>query len=199
MKFKDLKKKYLTEVATELFLKNTISEVTVKDIAEAADVGEATIYRYFENKSNIVKTCALSLQNKVYSDYFAIAGQNGYEKISRFYNVYLEIFTRHPDFFKFISDFDAYAVSEKGISLEEYSEGLDLFKNAFFQAYNEGIADGSVREIPDAELFYYTTALSLITLCKKLASGRIVKQDELFSAPEKVQQLIDIILFSVKK
>ncbi len=47
MSLKDLKIKFVVDVATNLFLQDSINTVTIKDIAVAADIGEATIYRYF--------------------------------------------------------------------------------------------------------------------------------------------------------
>ena len=188
MKLKDVKMRFITDVATRLFLERSISEVTIKDIAAAAEVGEATVYRYFE----------VVLQKKVYEEYFRLSGNSGYEKICGFFNGYLEVFTSHPEFYKFINEFDAYVIAEAH-DLAEYSEGLDLFKAAFFAAYRQGIEDGSVRETDNAELFYYTSAHALISLCKKLASeGNVVRQDMLTEKRDEVRQLIDLILFNVK-
>ena len=199
MKLKEVKIQFITDVATDLFLKRSINEVTIKDIATAAGVGEATVYRYFERKQNIVERSALSLQKKVYEEYFNLYGENGYEKIKCFYAGYIKVFDAHPEFYKFINEFDAYMVNETH-DLAEYSEGLDMFKTAFFAAYRQGIADGSVRETENAELFYYTSAHALLSLCKKLAAGRdIVKQDSLTDKADEVKELIKALLFYVKK
>ena len=173
MKLKEVKIQFITDVATDLFLKRSINEVTIKDIATAAGVGEATVYRYFERKQNIVERSALSLQKKVYEEYFNLYGENGYEKIKCFYAGYIKVFDAHPEFYKFINEFDAYMVNETH-DLAEYSE--------------------------DAELFYYTSAHALLSLCKKLAAGRdIVKQDSLTDKADEVKELIKALLFYVKK
>ena len=199
MKLKDVKMQFIIDVATELFLERSIVDVTIKDIATEAGVGEATVYRYFERKQNIVERSALSLQKKVFEEYFNLVGDKGYEKICRFYNGYFDVFVDHPEFYKFINEFDAYMITEKH-DLAEYSEGLDIFKVAFFAAYRQGVADGSVKGNDNAELFYYASAHALMSLCKKLSAGRdVVKQDALIDKAAEVRELIDVILYSVKK
>ena len=50
MSLKEAKFNFVVEVATNLFMQKSINDVTIKDIAEKAGVGEATIYRYFSKK-----------------------------------------------------------------------------------------------------------------------------------------------------
>jgi AcrR family transcriptional regulator len=42
------------EAATELLLDRTFQEITTKDIAERAQVGEATLFRYIKNKQRLL-------------------------------------------------------------------------------------------------------------------------------------------------
>ena len=49
----------------ELFSRHGIEEVTVDQIAEAADVGKGTIYNYFEAKEDIVVAFMVDLERKV--------------------------------------------------------------------------------------------------------------------------------------
>ena len=43
----DAKRNYVVETATRLFLSRPLSQVTVRDVAQEAGVGEATVSRYF--------------------------------------------------------------------------------------------------------------------------------------------------------
>lgn len=47
-------KRYLYEVATELFLKQGYGSTTIRQIAQTADVSTGTVYRYFPNKSDFL-------------------------------------------------------------------------------------------------------------------------------------------------
>ena len=199
MGIKEVKTEYITAAATKLFLERSISEITIKDIAEAADVGEATVYRYFGGKKGIVAASATLLQKRVYQNFYTLNGANGYDKISRFYDGYRVIFNEHREYYKFINEFDVFALAEGVGDLNEYSDGLDLFKSEFLIAYREGVFDGSVGQIDDVEAFYYSTTHALLGLCKKLATDKIVPQDDAISKEAEINSLINVILAYLKK
>ena len=200
MGFKDLKTKYIVDVANKLFLERGISDVTIKDIANEAEIGEATIYRHFLKKQNIVLASALSLKERVFEGYFDLSkGKTGFEKVEIFYNSYLNIFKHSPEYFYFINEFDAYMCMEENVSLEEYEKEVDSFKSEYFDAFNEGLKDHSIRKIDSIETFYFATTHSLLELCKKLAVTRaLLKQDQNNSKEKEIECLIKIILDSLR-
>lgn len=199
MSIKELKREYIAGIATKLFLSRSISEITIKDIAEAAEVGEATVYRHFGSKRGTVIAAATLLQKRVYKNFYTLEGGNGFLKISRFYEGYRTIFVEHREYCKFINEFDVFMQTDGSGDLGEYSDGLDLFKSEFLAAYQEGVADGSVRDVGDIEAFYYATTHALLGLCKKLSSGKIVRQDESVSKERELSALIEVILSYLKK
>ena len=200
MTIKDAKLNFVIEAAKKLFLEKGIASVTIKDFATEIGVGEATIYRYFSKKHNIVLAVAMRLEDEVYKQYFNFKnGVNGYEKINSFYQSYLTVFDEHKDFYRFISEFDSYIISEDCLSLDEYERGLMPFYNSFIESYNEGIKDGTISEVEDINYFYLSTTHSLLALCKKLASDEILKQDMRSNKHEEIKTLIDVIMFRLKK
>ena len=200
MSFKDLKAKYLIETASKLFLAKGIAEVTIKDIANEAEIGEATIYRYFVKKQNIVLAVALSLKDKVFRGYFDLSkGKTGFEKVEIFYNSYLNIFKNSPEYFYFINEFDAYMCMEETTSLDEYEKEIDSFKSQYFEAYEQGLKDQSIRKVDSIETFYFSTTHSLLELCKKLAVTRaLLKQDQNGEKAAEIECLIKIVLDSLR-
>ena len=57
VEFEQSKKKrmeYIVEKAAEIFCAQGIDNTKVTDIAKAADVGVASVYRYFKTKSELV-------------------------------------------------------------------------------------------------------------------------------------------------
>ena len=156
------------------------------------------MYRYFKSKQNLVALIALKLQDKVYNEYFKLTGETGFDRIKKFYVSYIEIFKFHPEFYRFIYEFDAFTITFSP-DLEAYSDGLDLFKEEFFSAYRLGVKDKSIKEIKDAETFYYATTHAMLELCKKLSVNiRIVKQDEMIKKDEEINALAEIILSALK-
>ena len=197
---KDFKLDFILKTATELFMTRGIGDVTIKDIADEAGIGEATVYRYFGTKSNIVVACALALGKQIYKEYFDLSkGKSGFEKLEIFYNSYLQVFKKSPSHFYFIKEFDAYMCTRGEVSLLEYEKDLDQFKADFMEAYKLGLKDGSVKEEKQIEVFYFSTTHSLLELCKKLSMKKgVLEQDKSLKKISEIKCLIKIILSSLK-
>ena len=200
MNLKEAKTNFFIDTAIDLFMSRSINDVTIKDIALKAGVGEATIYRYFGKKETIVIASVMKLQRFVEASYFNLnQGTTGFEKIKIFYNSYLRLLEERPLFYKFIKEFDAYISGEDPSSLSEYGDEIDKYKYAFIEAYKQGIEEGSIKKQDDIETFYFSTTHSLIELCKKLSAGKIILiQDKRDNSSEEVRCLVSIILNSLK-
>ena len=200
MSLKDAKVNFLVDMATDLFMSRSIQEVTIRDIAISAQVGEATIYRYFGKKQELVVQAAMKIQGIVSKDYFRLDEKlNGFQKLEAFYLSYLNIFDNHRDFYKFLSEFDSYMSVENKDVLNPYENAIDQYKSAFMNAYKQGLKDGSVKEQKDIELFYFSTTHSILELCKKLALKAVLNQDLVIEKLGEVKCLINIVLDTLKK
>lgn len=189
---KEAKIKFIVDVATKLFLERGIFAVTMRDIAKEAELGEATLYRYFSRKQNLVVAAAMKLENEVFRQYFSLVGQNGFEKLQSFYFAYLKVFEKHAEYYKFVSEFDFY-VASVDVDLSGYEKSLFPYYEQYLSAYESGVADGTVKKVADVEVYYLTTTHALISLCKKLTvSGDILSQDKY--GAEEVATLVGIIL-----
>ena len=103
-KVKESTREKLIDVSKKLFLKNSIASVTIQDIAVKANIGEATVYRYFKKKINLVVACATSMSEEVTKDYFIVnENDTGFEAIKRFYEIYSYVYDKDINYFKFIS------------------------------------------------------------------------------------------------
>ena len=199
MTIKDAKNNFIIDQALALFLERPINEVTVHDIAVRAGVGEATVYRYFSTKQNLVCAVAVKLEQQILDTYFDLSqAADGWGKLALFYRSYLKIFTTHREFFKFINEFDAFMLSEGKTDGNEYSSGLDEFKDLCSKAYEQGLADGSITPVSDWTTFYYATTHALLELCKKLSTADIVRQDIDANKEEEISALTEIILYKLK-
>ena len=199
MGIKDIRRNYILERAINIFCENSIAEVKIKDVAAYCNIGEATFYRYFSKKTSLIIACAVKLQEKVAAYFGSDYEGTGYDKLSRFYYRFYEIFSDHRDYYRFLSEFDSYCTREDVGGLESYSDGLDVFKTQFEEAYRAGLEDGSVKKVWDLDLFYYSTTHAMLSLCKKLASeAYIVRQDDLTDKRQEIRTVIEIILQYLK-
>lgn len=190
---------FLVDIATDLFICRSIQDVTIKDIAVSAQVGEATIYRYFSKKQAIVVYAAMKLQKEVNALYFKLSeGRTGFEKLKIFYLSYLQIFIHHPEFYKFINEFDSFINSEDSTSsdvIDPYESVVGQYEKVYMKAYEEGIKDGSVKEQRDISMFYFATTHALQELCKKLSiKAAVLNQDKVIEKQAQVECMIDIVL-----
>lgn len=200
MGIKDIRRSFILEKTIRLFCESSISEVKIKDVAAACCIGEATFYRYFPKKTALIVACAIKLQDKVSSYFNADDGGRGFDKLSRFYYRFYEIFADHQEYYRFLSEFDAYCIREGVEDLDQYSDGLDVFKAQFDAAYREGLQDGSVNKLWDVDLFYYSTTHAMLSLCKKLASeAYIVRQDDLTDKRQEIRTVLEVILGYLRK
>ena len=200
MSVMDAKRNYVVEVATRLFLSRPLSSVTVRDVAQEAGVGEATVYRYFSTKSSLIVACALKLENEV-TQYFLRESKpsDGYTRLVRFYASYVDLFAFRPELYRFLYEFDVFCVEQRVKGLDEYADNLDVFLDAYLAAYRDGVQDGSVREIKDPELFYYTTTHAILALAKKLAvENGIVRQDQKTESVAEIRMLNESFLYMLR-
>ena len=200
MSFKDLKANFLVDIATDLFIARSIQEVTIKDIAVSAQVGEATIYRYFGKKQSLVVRSAMKLQQFVNAEYFKLdEGKTGLEKIEIFYKSYLDIFVHHPEFFKFINEFDAFMGDDDTNAIDPYEAVVGQYEKVYMKAYEEGLKDGSIASQKDIKIFYFTTTHALLDFCSKLSMRKaVLNQDKVLDKAAQIECLIDIALSSLR-
>ena len=196
MSIQQAKKDYITAVAADMFLKKGIADVTIKDVTEKAGVGEATIYRYFSTKQNLVIGAAGRMADEIHLKYFDLTqAKRGIDKLEAFYGNFLKIFKERREYYRFIFEFDATVASQDG--LENYESTLLPYMQVYLDAYRLGLTDGTVEEIDDIGTFYLSTTHALMGLCKKLTMNSVVlDQDK--NGEEEIRILIDVIIYRLK-
>lgn len=198
-KVMDAKRRLIAEEALELFLERSINAVTMSEVAAAAGVGEASLYRYFGKKQRLVVEAGVLLWQRASKEFLILKDGSGFENLSAFYNTFLQVYIKHREFYNFIYEFDLYISSEAYAETGEYGEQLISFKEIFDDAYSKGVSDGSVRRLEKPDVFYFATTHALLNLCKKLSTAaELVHEDSLISKEEEIAQLIKLILFGLK-
>ena len=110
----------------------------------------------------------------------------------------VQIFIHHPEFYKFINEFDSFISSEDPTSsdvIDPYESVVGQYEKVYMKAYEEGIKDGSVKEQRDISMFYFATTHALLELCKKLSiKAAVLNQDKVIEKQAQVECMIDIVL-----
>lgn len=198
-KLKDARRKIIVESALDLYLSRSIGAVTMADVANDVGVGEASLYRYFGKKQNLVIEAAVLLWQRASAEFLKINDGNGFDNLAAFYNTFLEVYKEHKEFYNFIYEFDLLILGDVDADVGEYDEQFVKFKEIFDNAYKKGLSDGSVRDIENPDVFYFATTHALLNLCKKLSfAGELIHQDSLISKEDEIGQIIKLILFRLK-
>ncbi len=199
------KAKYDSVVAQikPLMLQKGISNLKISDIAKEIKVGEATIYRYFGTKTNIVIEVGVSLWKDIYKEISVLPTQeNGYEAVKGFFHFFLDGYKNNREVFTHLDEFDSLMVKEHVSKerLNDYDDALYDIKKVYDHAFDLGIKDQTIKQSINREEYYYTTTHMILGICKRLAArGAILSSDDLVSDYRQIELALDICLQYIKK
>lgn len=165
-----------------------ITNSKLRKIAKRALVGEASLYRYFDDKTALVKMVALEYwENYVllFNDYLAThikESDNGVQKVEVFLNIFHDLYDHHHDFLKFMEDFDNHMISHKHINTQSSVGELVLsVKKMYLDIFDEGLADGSIKQSFIARETYSFVSQVMFSTVQKLSfrAGYLEVDDDL--------------------
>ena len=194
--------KYIADTSLDLFFKKGISSVTIEDIATKSGYGEATIYRHFGSKTNIVIKCAINVWDTLFNKYYVPSSDfvSGIEGVHFFFKMFDEVYDSNLEAARFIAEFDNYIMMNK-ISpnkLKEYDEVLLKVKGVFDKEFERGLKDETIRKDINRDVFYFAVNHSLFMLVEKLTMLPIVKSDKLVNDKEQIDLIIDMAINYLK-
>ncbi|MBR6080793.1 MAG: TetR/AcrR family transcriptional regulator [Treponema sp.] len=213
---KALRMREIVECSFGLFAEQGIESITMNEIARQAEIGVASLYRYFTTKEELVIEAAIyawkmevDIFNRVFS-YGDYESMDGYTQLRSLLEIFSEALVTQNPFFRFIYYFDAYAKKEKlsQSSLKKYEGEISDVKNIVVRSIEKGRRDGSITfgggkntglmDSSDDEL-YFTIMHSLFSLCQKLSlSGEMLEMDLAVKPDKQISLLIEIILSALK-
>lgn len=174
------------EAAAKLLLTTDVNELKMNDIADACDIGVASLYRYFGTKPALVIKAGCLLWRSVRSlfdgvfecDYYK--ERDGLGRLRELMKVFKVLFISHKDFLRFLDSFDRYILNEKVSpeDMENYRESIMDFYPLFDDAYKTGVRDGSLRADVDFKTMYLSVTHSLMQLSEKFARGSVFEGEE---------------------
>lgn len=200
---KGKRKEEIILAAIEVFKEKGIDDSKMTDIAEKAEIGVATVYRYFNTKFELAIAAATTLWEEkislLYNKFYepAFMELNGADRVRTILNLFISVYERYPEFISFLEHFDNYIVKEsiQIENLESYEKIIIETKSAIFDAIDQGKKDGSIKSNIDNDVFYITITHSLMSLCQKLIlRGTILKSDKDIQGDTQLKLLIDMAM-----
>ncbi len=160
----------ILSAAKELFLNSSYLQVTVDEIADAADISKATIYSYFKNKLEIYSAIILhDAETLVESLRESINPESSiHDNLNAMAKAYVQFFLEHPEYFEKLSWF-YFPGREKHLSraqIQAVGEKLDAARSVIATCLSEAIKRREIREVDVrvASLAIYSQWLGLVYL-----------------------------------
>ena len=192
-----------------LFSHNGFDAIAMTDIAKEAEIGVASLYRYFETKDEIAirtaiwawesqKKLILPLLND--SNYYS---KTGSQQLSQIFDLFCKLYQNEPDFFRYIYFFDAYIVCQKIAPerLTAYQSVIESVQKEIGNAINKGLEDGTISsDYKDCEnQLYFSLMHTFFSVSQKLSlSGKMLKMDETNDGVQQLKLLGKILLGGIK-
>jgi len=150
----------------ELFVRYGITEVTVDQIAEAADIGKGTVYNYFQTKEDIVVGFMMDLEHQVQAQLHGFTSSNRRLDaiLIDFLRLQFRLKSRHHKFVRvFLSQM--FSRTEQFYPyMVEMQRAIDLPLEKLFRSLQDrGMIRGDVN-LPDLIQIFKTIHLGLTAL-----------------------------------
>ena len=195
--------------AFTLFSSAGIEPVAMTDIAKKAEIGVASLYRYFSTKDEIaIRTAIWAWEEQISEIYPSInndeyTNENGLFRLSIIFSLFKKLYMSQPEFLRFIYFFDSYAVNS-GIKQErmiEYENVIGKVQMIVADAIKLGLKDNSINKkyIDKTENLYFTLMHSFFSTAQKLTlSENLLAMNEKSKGPDQLDLLSELLLNGVK-
>ncbi|MBL8097270.1 MAG: TetR/AcrR family transcriptional regulator [Anaerolineales bacterium] len=136
--------------ARELFIDRGIQAVTLSDIAVAAHLTRATLYKYFTNKEDlaqaIFQVTTRGWVERGEREVWSIPG-TGYERVERFVRSHANAMFQNPREARFVAEFNALYAREWPVERMApiLTESLGSQRRQLYDSVRQGQAEGSLR------------------------------------------------------
>jgi len=173
------RRQQLMEAGLKLFSTNGIEMVKLQDVADEAGVGIATLYKYYENKVNLLISISAYMWKKIWSGYDenlgseTIQSYNAYQRIEGFLDLIISLYKEHPEVLRFSGYYKTYMNRENTDSIKnnEHIKALAPIGDIFHDLYEKAKIDKSIRtDIEEHEMFT-TLALTMLGAAERYAMG----------------------------
>lgn len=166
------KRERILKCGFDIFSERTIEKVSMKDVADAADVGIATLYRYYKTKQELVLAIGTMMWDsfaRAYTDEYRRREKTAAEEFDRFLESFLELYRNRKDILRFNQFFNVFVASEKipPEQLGPYGRVIETLAARFHEMYLKGKRDGTMRtDVPEEEIFSGSMHLMLAAVTR---------------------------------
>ncbi len=187
-------KQHVIETALDCFIELGIEQTKISYIAKCAGLTERSVYRYFDNKAELVLQSALLFWDHILTRVGAArekapASASGLDEIYRILLEYSELYFSDRQKLIFAQEAEVYLnkCGTVGLLSNKPPRGFADSSAPLANAIRRGLKDGSVSAHADAELLYYNAYDSLLGLMQKMAVTQESSSTHDLSARKRLQ------------
>ncbi|MFJ7973157.1 TetR/AcrR family transcriptional regulator [Psychrobacillus sp. NPDC096389] len=199
---KSTRYQHIVSAAERLFLQRGLDSVQMQDVAKEAEVGIATVFRYFPKKDKLIVAVAIQNLERILPAFEQIASspKTAYERLEDVLNYLLEEDQNTPkgSSSKFREAFESYAsfTKEPLPDIDDYIEIQKQISNSLIPIMEDGKTDGSIR----TDLAIKETLITIINTFGTFVNNVVLKAPISFLEedidPHIQQRLLKNILLS---
>lgn len=179
------KNQRILESGFRIFAEKGIEKVTMNDIAEAAEIGIASLYRYYPSKPAVVLAVGawvwdeFSKENRKKQSELQTTDRTGAEMFDFYLESFLDLYREHKDLLRFNQFFNVYLQIEdvSNEQLKGYTDIIDAVEMRFAETYRKGKEDGTLRTDMSAEEMFSVTAHLMLAAVTRYAVGLVYTVD----------------------
>ncbi|MFN5059921.1 MAG: TetR/AcrR family transcriptional regulator [Chloroflexota bacterium] len=190
---RDRQRESILEAAEGLFLAHGIDDVNMADIALAAQVTRATLYKYFPNKQEIawaVFENYCELMTAMVPDECILHTANGLTRVAKILEAWCEFFHTYPQRALYFAQFDVlYAKDGSTDRMNRFKYRLHQGDEPIVLALRAGMADGSIRADITPELMGVTIMTVIAGIERRLAVSMPTFEGEFGYTSERVYHM----------
>ncbi len=196
------KNQRILEEGFRLFSGKGIENVAMTDVARAAGIGVASLYRYYSTKPELVLGIATWAWEGYVKEQIGklkttdLTKRSGRAGVSFYLEAYLDLYRNHKNLLRYNQFFNVYvqSVSVAGEGLTSYRNMIAALEKRFAGIYEKGMEDGTLnRGFSESEMFSTLTHLMLAAVTR-YAVGLVYNNQE--AAAEKELQTLKECLMS---
>ena len=170
------KNQRILENGLKIFAERTIEKVKMSEVADAAGIGVASLYRYYSTKPALVLGIGTWMWEEFTKNHIGEkqSGENfqnmtGSEAFEVYLDSYIDLYKNHSDMLRFNQFLNVYLKSED-ISEDEKNPYLDVIgeiEKRFEIIYKKGKKDGTLRgDLSAKEMFSATLHLMMAAVTR---------------------------------
>ncbi len=201
-KQREEKQQRILETGFTLFSSRPIESVTMPEVAKAASIGRATLYRYFTNKTELVIAINAWKTAEFYNQYTLTLPEenltklNAAQRFELYLDAFIELYRTHKDYLRFNQFFNIFIQGQHNQPQQEppYNRAFAVIEERFHTVYRLAQQDGTLRtDIPESEMFTVMVHL-MMAAATRYALGLVYRPENSLDPESELILLKQMIL-----